>query len=416
MSEVTRREDDELRFGESPRHAGRRRRGPWGSLFGALALGLAVVLVSGTAVAAVTFNYLNQQVQANVVQISETEGPPPQIGAIEGGFNILIVGTDTRVGQGGIGGTEEDVDSALNDVNILLHVSQDQTNATVVSFPRDLVVPIPECPDEDGDTKGFSTEPINVALYYGGLQCVVMTVERLTGLPIQFAGMIDFTGVVNMSDAVGGVEVCTTGPVNDEYSGSVIPGAGTWTLVGGDALAFLRSRHGVGDGSDLTRISSQQVFLSSLVRKIKSEEMFSDPQRVFALANATVRNLQLSPGLADVYTLASIALAVKDIPMERITFVQYPGATGGEGIYAGKVQPVEWAADQLFAQIASDQPFLLEAAGDDRGSTIDPNASAQEQVDQPGLGEPVDNTGLPVVSGVRGQTAADYTCSIANEG
>ena len=144
--------------------------------------------------------------------------------------------------------------------------------------------------------------------------------------------------------------------------------------------------------------------------------MFSDASRVFALANATVKNLQLSSGLADVYTLASIALAVKDIPMERITFVQYPGATGGEGIYAGKVQPVQWAADQLFTQIASDQPFLLEAAGDDRGSTVDPNASAQEQVDQPGLGEPVDNTGLPVVGGVRGQTAADYTCAIANEG
>lgn len=412
MSEVTPRNDDELRFGESPRHAGRRRRGPWGALFGALAIGLVVVLVSGSAVAAVAFNYLNQQVQANVVQISETDGPPPQIGAIDGGFNILIVGTDTRAGQGGIGGDEEDVTSALNDVNILLHVSQDQTNAVAISFPRDLVVGIPECPDEDGDTKYYSTEPINVALYYGGLQCVVMTVEALTGLPIQFAGMIDFSGVINMANAIGGVDVCINGPMVDPYAPINLPEAGVYTLDGDVALAFLRSRHGVGDGSDLSRISSQQVYLSSLVRKIKSEGTLSDPKKVFALANAAVANMNLSAGLADPYSLASIALAVKDIPLERITFVQYPGVTGGEGVYAGKVQPVQWAADQLFAQIQADQPFQLSAVGDGRGSENDPNAPvADPNAEQPA----VDNSGLPVVDGVSGQTAAQYSCSIANE-
>ena len=82
MSEITRRENDDLRFGESARHASRRRRGPWGALLGGLALGLAVVLVSGSAVAAVVVNFLNQQVQATVVQISETDGPVPEIGAL----------------------------------------------------------------------------------------------------------------------------------------------------------------------------------------------------------------------------------------------------------------------------------------------------------------------------------------------
>ena len=407
MSEITRRENDDLRFGESARHASRRRRGPWGALLGGLALGLAVVLVSGSAVAAVVVNFLNQQVQATVVQISETDGPVPEIGALEGGFNILIVGTDTREGQDGIGGTTEDAGGELNDVNILLHVSQDQTNATAISFPRDLVVGIPECPDEDGDTKVYSTESLNTALYYGGLQCVVMTIGPLTGLPIQFAGMIDFVGVGNMASAVGGVTVCTTGPVVDESTGIDLPVAGQYTLEGGEALAFLRTRHGVGDGSDLTRISSQQVFLSSLIRKIKSDDTLSDPKKVFALAQAALNNMSLSPGLADPYTLASIALAVKDIPLERITFVQYPGTTGGDGLYAGKVQPLTWAADQLFAQIATDQPFVLEAAGDDRGSTIDPNAVPLEPA--------VSNEGVAVVSGVKGQTAADQTCSVSGE-
>lgn len=414
MSEVTRRDDDDLRFGESARHAVGRRPGPWRAVFTVIGLSLVVVLVSTVSVSAVVVNSLTSQVQARVVQISETDGPPPEIGAIEGGFNILIVGTDTRSGQDGIGGTTEDAGGELNDVNILVHVSQDQTNATVVSFPRDLVVGIPECPDEDGDTKYYSTEALNTALYYGGLQCVVMTIENLTGLDIQFAGEIDFLGVIGMADAIGGVDVCVTSAVVDPNTGIDLPEAGTYTLRGGEALAFLRTRHGVGDGSDLTRISSQQVYLSSLVRKIKSEGTLSDVKQVFSLANAAVKNMSLSSGLADIYTLASIALAVKDIPLERITFVQYPGSTGGTGVYSGKVQPVQWAADALFAQIKSDQPFVLEAAGDDRGSTLDPNASTQEQTDETSTEAPVDNSGLTVVSGVNGQTAADYTCSVGN--
>jgi hypothetical protein len=89
-----------------------------------------------------------------------------------------------------------------------------------------------------------------------------------------------------------------------------------------------------------------------------------------------------------------------------VTFVQYPGTTGGDGVYLGKVQPNEYLGDQLMAYVAADQPFTLAAAGDDRGSTVDPNA--------PVTAPTVDNTGLPVLEGVNGQTAADYTCSIAN--
>jgi anionic cell wall polymer biosynthesis LytR-Cps2A-Psr (LCP) family protein len=174
-----------------------------------------------------------------------------------------------------------------------------------------------------------------------------------------------------------------------------------------DALAFLRSREGVGDGSDLTRISSQQVYLSALVRKLQADETLADPTRVYNLASAALSNMQLSQGLANLDTMVSIALALKDIPLERVTFVQYPGTTGGDGVYLGKVRPDTATGDQLMAYVAADQPFVLEAAGDDRGSTVDPNAPVVEPT--------VDNSGLPVLSGVTGQTAAQYTCSVANE-
>ena len=392
------------------RHGRLRKASPWGTIAKFVAAALAVILVSGASVGAIAFNSIYSK-RTVVALVGETEGPPPQIGAIEGGFNILIVGSDTRGGQYGIGGDVADDSSVLNDVNILLHVSQDQTNAVAISFPRDMVVGIPECPWDDGsgDTKGYSTEPINVALYYGGLPCVVLTVEELTGLPIQFAGMITFDGVVDMSDAIGGVDVCITAPMYDPYTGIDLPTAGTWKLSGFNALAFLRSRHGVGDGSDLTRISSQQVYLSSLVRTLKSQDTLGDVKKLYNLANAAVSSMTLSSSLADVSTMVSIALALKNIPLERVTFVQYPGNTGGDGIYAGKVRPDTATGDEMMALIAADQPFVLAETTDGRGSTIDPNAPVATP--DP-TAAPVDNSGLPVIEGVKGQTAADYTCSI----
>ena len=406
------------------RHGRLPKRSPVGAIFGFIAAALAVVLVSGASIGAVAFNALYSK--ADVVEIiGETDGPPPQIGAIEGGFNILIVGSDRCEDEECLEG--ERGSSELNDVNLLLHVSQDQTNAVAISFPRDMVVGIPECPWTDGDgTKAYSTEPINVAMYYGGLNCVAMTVTELTGLPIQFAGVITFNGVIAMADAIGGVEVCVDAPVYDPYTGLDLPTAGQHTLDGWMALAFLRSRHGVGDGSDLTRISSQQVYLSSLVRKLQADGTLDNPSVLYELATAALSNMSLSSNLADVPTMVSIALALKDIPLERVTFVQYPGSTGGTGVYAGKVRPNLSLGDEMMALVRADQPFLLAEAGDGAGSEevappvttpvkkpidlTNPDPVATEEPTAP-----VDNTGLPVLSGIRGQTAANSTCSISNE-
>ena len=415
MSELRPRAARSRRAAGIARHGRLRKSNGWLTGFKLLAATLAVVLVSGASVGAIATWQLTSQIKTEAIGFDKKEGPPPSIGAIEGGFNILIVGSDqceTAPEDCGARGSAK-----LNDVNMLLHVSQDQTNATAISFPRDMVVGIPRCewgPDwEREGTKVFSTEPINTALYYGGLACVAMTVEELTGLDIHFAGLITFGGVVQMTNAIGGVPVCVNGPVIDKYSGINLPAAGTYELSGKTALAFLRSRKGVGDGSDITRISSQQVYLSSLVRTLKSDETLGDFTKLYGLAQAASSTMVLSEGLRNPDTMISIALALKDIPLERVTFVQYPGTTGGTGVYEGKVKPLERAGEELMAQIKSDQPFVLEEAGDGRGSEANPDAPTSDATPGPSA-SPVDNSGLPVISNVRGQTAADYTCSIAN--
>ena len=391
------------RHGQLPRPKG------WPLVLGIIGAALTVILVSVGSIGAIAINTVYSK--KTVVQlVGQTEGPPPQIGAIQGGFNILIVGSDTRAGQGGVGGTLADDQASLNDVTMLIHVSHDQTNAVALSIPRDMVVGIPECVGSDGYKKDYSTEALNTALSYGGLSCIAQTVTLLTGLPIQFAGMITFQGVIAMTSAIGGVDVCITAPMVDPATGINLPAAGTYIISGDTALAFLRSRHGVGDGSDLTRISSQQSYLSSLVRKLKSSDTLNDYKKLYDLANGALSTMTLSNNLADLPTMVSIALVLKNIPLQRVTFVQYPGTTGNtEGVYAGKVKPDTYRGDKMIAYIAADQPFVLDAAGDGRGTQANPNAPVPTA--DP-TAPPVSNAGLPVLAGVRGQTAADYTCSI----
>jgi LCP family protein required for cell wall assembly len=391
------------------RHGRLKKFGPWGAVLSFIAAAVVVVLVSGIAVAGVAFLQLNNNVQANTVNIhpGETPAPPPGVGAYPGGFNILIVGDDTRAGQGGIGAGFGS-SGALNDVTMLLHVSGDHTFATAVSFPRDMVVPHPQCA-KGGTAVGL---PINNALAYGGLPCVVSTVEAFTGVKIQFAGLITFYGVIDMSDAVGGVTVCVSGNINDKEVGLHLK-QGYHTLVGVHALQFLRSRHGVGDGSDLGRITSQQVYLSSLVRKIEADGTLSNPLTVYKIAQAATRNMQLSSSMDRVDTLVAIAQALKGIPLKRIVFVQYPGSTGGTGIYLGKVQPNLAIGNQLMGLIRTDTPFKVSNVGN-LGSVPAKHPIKSTSTPAPGSGSNTGGGKAEVTIPAPGQSADQQTCSKAN--
>lgn len=421
---------------------GRARRGRAVGVVGrVVAASLAVVLVSGASLGAIAAwqvrSDLGDGVELQAAQGKTTEAAPPSIGEYEGGFNILVVGTDNDESQdvGAFGQR----DATLNDVNILLHVSEDHTNATAVSIPRDMVVPIPACAKEDGSGyhSAMAARPINEAWSYGGLSCVASTVSELTGLDVPFAGMISFDGVIEMSNAVGGVPVCAATPIRDRYTGLDLP-AGESVLSGADALAFLRTRHGVGDGSDLGRISSQQVYLSSLLRTMKSADTLNSPTRLYSLARAAASNMQLSSNLTNLDTMVQIGLALRDLPLESVNFVQYPGTTDGYGVYAGKVQPDEVVATQLFDAIREDRPFTLAegstglgaelaepGGGDGTGAGEAPSAEAPEEPASEAPAEPgasadptesaTPGAGTPpeVISGLEGQTAADQTCSTA---
>ncbi|PXA70348.1 LCP family protein [Cryobacterium arcticum] len=395
------------------RHGRLKRSNAFANVAKVLAAALAVVMVSGVSVAALATLNVAASVKPAVVLENETDGPMPTIGSIDGGANLLLVGSDSREGQGDGYGDPDEETSVLNDVTMLLHIAEDHSSATVISFPRDTFVPIPSCPNPEGGTfSSMSSQKINTTLNYGGLACTVMTVEELTGLSIPYAALVQFNGVAAMSEAVGGVSVCIAEPIVDEYTDLNLA-AGEQELKGLEALQFLRTRHGVGDGSDLGRISNQQVFLSALVRTLKSAETLSDPIKLYSIAKAAVDNMELSTSLQSMDTMVSIAMALKDIPLDKVVFVQYPVF-----VVDGGVEPDESAAADLIAAVNADVSPTLAPGEADFLSVADPNAAVPaEPVDPAAPVDPADPAAEPtpsesaLPSNVYGQDASQLTCS-----
>ena len=412
------------------RHGRLRRSRAAGAIFRTLGIALAVVLVSTLAVAGIAVTRLTTSIQSGVhLQHVNGATAPPGVAAISGGVNLLLVGTDTRTGQGGQFNTKQELAGSSgagnNDVTILVHIAQDHRSAMVVSFPRDLILNLPPCPAKNGGYyPASSNRMLNATLARGGLSCPVLTIEKLTGVTIPYAASISFDGVAAMSDAVGGVSVCVANEMDDPYTG-IFLSAGSHTLQGAQALAFVRSRHGVGDGSDLGRISSQEVFLSALARKIESDGVLKNPLQLYSLATAAVQHMQLSDSLGSPDTMVSLALALKTVPLENIVMIQYP--TGTSAAFPNRVVPVPNLDAAVNNALVNDLAVQL-TGKTGRGavlSTAPPVAVPTPTPTATKGGKPVpakekggiERTAPPVTgltqlpAAITGQSAAQQTCS-----
>ena len=377
------------------------------AFFAFLAKTVAVVAISALTVTGVSAWELSQSIQGRSIQLIGADGKAfttPTVEDLKGPINILLVGSDTRAGQGKGYGNDT---SELADVIILLHISEDRKNAAALSFPRDLLVPYPRCPSTTGGP-GYlpqSLGQINATIANGGPGCTLLTVQELTGVNIPYLAMIDFKGVIEMSNAIGGVEVCVAEEIADEYTNTYLK-PGTHVLQGKKALQFLRTRHGVGDGSDLARISNQQVFLTSLIRKVKSQGVLTNPVYLYSLANAAARNMKLSESMTDINVMVSLASALQDVELDKITFLQVPARGGLPAPYSGRVAPIYEQANVLFSKIAKDEPLVLAKANTGAGAIVkdDPSASPSPSPS----GSPDKDT-LP--DWARGTNAATTTCS-----
>lgn len=345
---------------------------------GWLKIGAAVVSILLVAVLAFGA-YWVIRLQGNISKEALSAGSGKSEGAVDDSrdrMQILILGSDTRDGKNSQYGTSDDATGyGHSDVMMLLDISADNKRVNVVSFPRDLLVDTPKCTDQKTrrEFPAQSNVMINAAMSEAGIGCAVDTVNKLTGLEIDHFMMADFNAVKELSNAVGGVEVCISDAVYDPDSKLRLP-KGTSTVQGEQALAFLRTRHAFADGGDLGRIKAQQGFLSALTRKMKDDGTMSNPGKMLEIADVVTKNLTIDDGLASIPTLLTVGNRLKNIDLGKVAFVAVPTVPAASD--PNRLQVAEPAASQLFAAMRKDIDLTDPTATPSPSASPDASASA----------------------------------------
>ncbi|WP_424892127.1 LCP family protein [Streptomyces sp. XH2] len=322
------------------------------------ALCLAVLVLGTSAAGWFYYQHLNGNLKKGALNLGDKRLDRSAANAAgQRPLNILLLGSDSRNSPQNValGGAREDADrKPLADVQMLVHVSADRSNMSVISVPRDTRVTIPKCTDpEDGKVyKETNRQIINTSLMNGGPGCTVAAWEELTGIPIDHFMMIDFAGVVNMADAVGGVPVCVDNNVYDKLSGLRME-KGTHNVKGEQALQWLRTRHGFEDGSDIGRTHAQHMYMNAMVRQLKSGTKLSDPDKLTDLAEAATKALTVDKDLGSVKKLYDLADDIKRVPSGRITMTTMPWVSDPWDPDA-HVIPKPGDAEKLFSLVRSD--------------------------------------------------------------
>jgi LCP family protein required for cell wall assembly len=252
-------------------------------------------------------------------------------------LNVLLVGSDGRLGAAG----------ARADTIVLMHLPADRKKITAVSLPRDSRVRIPACKSSAGATTPARVGRLSSAMTAGGAPCVRRTVEAATGVHVDHAVEVDYTGVKRMVDALGGVEVTLPKAVDDRWSGLRLP-AGRHRLNGTQAVAYVRTRHGLGEGSDLDRMKRQQRFMVSLFTR--ASERLAQPAQLYAFLRAADRSIATDPTLS-AKGMYSIATSLRNTGPRDVRFTIVPSAASPAGI--GMVEWRRPEADRLFAPFRS---------------------------------------------------------------
>ncbi|MET9562571.1 LCP family protein [Streptomyces tauricus] len=326
-----------------------------------------VFVLGGTGLGYVYFN-LNDNIKS--VDIDQALGTDRPLDVDNGSQDILVLGSDTRSGSNKELGGGTDDGSARSDTAMVVHVYEGHKKASVVSIPRDTLVPRPACTDSEGvEHDAASLAMFNSAYSTGGAACAVKTVESMTGIRMDHYVEVDFSGFQKLIDELGGVEVTTTKDISDKESHLDLE-AGTHRLTGKQALGLVRTRHGVGDGSDLGRIQLQQAFIKALVEQVKDVGVLTSPKKLYDLADTATETVTTDSDLASVKDLASFANGLKGISSSQMNMVtlpvQYDPADGNRVLVAKD------KAAQVWEALRNDRPIPKSAmkgtaSGDAKG-------------------------------------------------
>lgn len=331
----------------------RRRMLAWGSG------GLAALLAGTGLTGYLAFRHLDSNIRQADVRPMLGHQPPDVRPRAQ---NILVIGSDTRHGQGNL--SDPGLVTDQSDTLMVIHVPASRKWAEVMSVPRDSWVPIPSCVMGDGRMSSPHQFKVNEAFAIGnlygnhtvtGAACAIKTLEHDTGLYIDHFIVVDFNGFRDMVAALGGVSECNPAPISDPQSGLFLS-AGYHLLTPQQALVYVRARYGLGDGSDLGRIARQQVFVSSLITRAKGELL--DPLAVYRFLDAATRSVTIDSQFGGITGLYDLERSLHGIPAKDITFFTVPNFPRGR-VVPSDTANVLWSQPQasaIFRSLREDLP------------------------------------------------------------
>ncbi|MGP5374774.1 LCP family protein [Brachybacterium alimentarium] len=288
--------------------------------------------------------------------------------AEEGDLTILLLGSDSRdLAEESFGEADG---SRRSDAMVLAHLSADDGRIDAVQLPRDTLLDLPACADTGRGSFSGGRGMLNSALNYGPA-CSVAAVEELTGVRIDHFVELDFEGFIAIIDALGGLPVCLPESMEDPAADLDLP-AGEQTLDGRDALALARTRHAVGDGSDIARLGHQQMVMSAVVHEATSRQVVARPDRLYSFLDATTSALTVDPGLSAISDMASLGSRVSRVPTESITFVTMPWepAPGDPNRVVPSAE-----AEAVFEDLAGDVPLAVAGTGSGHTTSSEPEGA-----------------------------------------
>ncbi|MEV5512565.1 LCP family protein [Streptomyces flaveolus] len=318
-----------------------------------------IVVLGGTGAGVLYFKLNGNLTSVDIDQALGTDRPEK---ADNGSENILVLGSDTRSGGNKRLGGGADDGTARSDTAMVVHVHKGHKKASVVSIPRDTLIDRPECTGTDGDEHPAATDVMfNSAYSTGGAACAVKTVESVSGLRMDHYLEVDFSGFQQLIDDLGGVEVTTTADIKDPDSHLDLK-AGTHRLDGEQSLGLVRTRHGVGDGSDLGRIQLQQAFVKALVNQVDDIGLLGNPKKLYDVADTATKTVTTDSDLGSVNSLMSFASGLKGIGPANMHMVTMPVIY--DPADANRVLVEEAKARQVWDALRHDRPIPASATAD----------------------------------------------------
>ena len=238
------------------------------------------------------------------LDVSKDLGTRPTAAA--GPLNILLIGSDNREGEGVPGASLTRAPAPTPPYRARLGRPE---HVTVVSVPRDSMVPAPPNCTNSTPKDEWVVQQWNAMFSIGGPACLITTIEGNTGLRMDHFAVVDFRGFRDMVDALGGVPICAPEAIDDPKAKLKLSGR-RHVLDGTQALGYVRARKTLGDGSDLGRIARQQAFLSSVVQEATRTSLLLRPDKLFGFLDAATKSLTTDEQF-DLGTMKDLASSVK---------------------------------------------------------------------------------------------------------